>query len=449
MSKYENNALIKAIEDKDLRKRALSLVEKILDKSRMIWGYIRYPEMADHGERHTRNVFDLLTRFLVHSQRHLLEGENRLNDSELFCLIIATWLHDIGGMGGGISDKEFLSHGKARKEHPFNGGRIVLDDGTLFLDLKDDEQSAIADTVVTHSCRVELKQLQPKMVGGKSIRTELLAALLSLADACDTQESRVGGFEEVELKLHKLGLLKGEFEAKIQRIERLPSPDKERLEELRKDVEYISAQKDHHYKHLSVKNVFFTPTSIILEKNVLTLPEYDKYFDDALSDVQEKEFERAKWIFSKYGITLKEVRAFDNKDNIKELYKQIEKFEVFPGITYRLKEGIDSRVIVIGNHFNAEKANEFINLLNNQRIKDIETRSKILKNLRDLLPRKSDLKESEKSKTNQIMDLFLRFLNLKPHRRKCMRRWKSDELARVIILRSSHQKMMFSLFLLE
>ena len=72
----------------------------------------------------------------------------------------------------------------------------------------------------------------------------------------------------------------------------------------------------------------------------------------------------------------------------------------------KVEEGIDSRVIVIGNHFNAEKANEFINLLNNQRIKDIETRSKILKNLRDLLPRKSDLKESEKSKTNQIIDFI-------------------------------------------
>lgn len=72
----------------------------------------------------------------------------------------------------------------------------------------------------------------------------------------------------------------------------------------------------------------------------------------------------------------------------------------------KVEEGIDSRVIVIGNHFNAEKANEFVNLLNNQRIKDIETRSKILKNLRDLLPRKSDLKESEKSKTNQIIDFI-------------------------------------------
>ena len=72
----------------------------------------------------------------------------------------------------------------------------------------------------------------------------------------------------------------------------------------------------------------------------------------------------------------------------------------------KVEEGIDSRVKVIGNHFNAEKANEFIDLLNNQRIKDIETQSKILKNLRDLLPRKSDLKESEKSKTNQIIDFI-------------------------------------------
>ena len=325
MSKYENNALIKAIEDDELRKRTLSLVEKIIARSHMIWGFIRYPEMADHCERHTGNVFELLTRFLVYSQKHLLEGENKLNDSELFCLIIATWLHDIGGMGGGISDKEFLSPDRARKEHPFNGGRLVLDDGTLFLDLTDDEQSAIADIVVSHSSRVELKQLQPKMVSGNSVRTELLAVLLSLADACDTQESRVGGFEEVKLKRYKLELLKNKLEEEIEKVERQLSPDEEKLAELRADVEYISAQKGHHYKHLSVKNVFFTPTCIILEKKVLTLSEYEKYFTMALSDVQ-KEFERVKAFFMNYDIALREVRAFAERkgDVIAELHKQIE-----------------------------------------------------------------------------------------------------------------------------
>jgi len=324
MSKYENNPLIKAIEDEDLRKRTLSLVEKILAKKHMLWGFISYPEMADHCERHTGNVFELLTKFLVNSQKHLLKSENELNDSELFCLIIATWLHDIGGMGGGISDKKFLSYDKARKDHPFNGGRIVLDDGTLFLDLTDDEQSAIADIVVSHSSRVELNRLQPKMVSGNTIRTELLAVLLSLADACDTQESRVGGVEEVRNKLDKLEKRKKKLEEDIQRIESLPSSDKIILEELRADVEYIGAQPDHHYKHLSVKNVFFTDTSIILEKNVLTLPEYKKYFNMALSDVQ-KEFERGKKFFSRYGITLQEVHAFDKgEDNLEELYKQLE-----------------------------------------------------------------------------------------------------------------------------
>ena len=365
MSKYENNILIKAIEDEELRKRTLSLVEKILAKRHMIWGFIRYPEMADHCDRHTGNVFDLLARFLVHSQKHLLEGENKLNDSELFCLIIATWLHDIGGIGGGISDKEFLSPDKARKEHPFNGGRIVLDDGTLFLDLNDDEQSAIADIVVSHSSRVELNQLQPKMVSGNTIRTELLAVLLSLADACDTQESRVGGFEEVRNKLDKLKKLKKKLEEDIKRIESQPSSDKIILEELRADVEYISAQKDHHYKHLSVKNVFFTPVSIILEKSVLTLSEYEKYFNMALSDVQ-KELERCKEFFTKYGIILREVRAFDERegDVIAELHKQVEQHEKLSkeekvetgrmGIDFfeRIEEKIEDRTFPTKEDFN-------------------------------------------------------------------------------------------------
>ena len=273
-------------------------------------------------------MFDLLTRFLVHSQKHFLEGENKLNGSELFCLIIATWLHDIGGMGVGISDKEFLSPDKARKEHPFNGGRIVLDDGkTVFLDLEDDEQDAIADIVVSHSSHVKLNNLQPKIVSGNRIETKVLAVLLSLADACDTQESRVGGFEEVKLKLHILEQLKNKLEEEIEKVEGQPSRDEEKLAELRADVEYISTQKGHHYKHLSVKNVFFTPTSIILEKSVLTLPEYEKYFNMALSDIQ-KEFDRVKGFITKYGIILQEVHRLRVSDNLEELYKQIKEKEV-------------------------------------------------------------------------------------------------------------------------
>jgi len=323
MPEYENNALIKAIEDKELRKRTLSLVEKILAKRQIIWGFERYREMADHGERHTKNVFDLLTRFLVHSQKHLLEGENKLNGSELFCLIIATWLHDIGGMGVGMEDKKFLDPMKARKEHPFNGGRLVLDDGkTVFLDLEDDEQDAIADIVVSHSSHVKLNNLQPKIVSGDRIETKLLAVLLSLADACDTQESRVGGPDEVELKLHRLELIKKEFEAEIQRIKRQTSPDKVRLARLQEDIEYIGAQPNHHYKHLSVKNMFFTPTSIVLQKRIQTLPEYDEYFDMALSDVQ-KEFKRVSQFFADYGFKLSEVRPLRDIDDINSLYEQI------------------------------------------------------------------------------------------------------------------------------
>jgi len=63
---------------------------------------------------------------------------------------------------------------------------------------------------------------------------------------------------------------------------------------------------------------------------VLTLPEYNKYFDMALSDVQ-KEFERVKGFLSKYEIGLREIRDFDERkgDVIAKLHKQVEQHEKF------------------------------------------------------------------------------------------------------------------------
>ena len=61
-----------------------------------------------------------------------------------------------------------------------------------------------------------------------------------------------------------------------------------------------------------------------------------------------------------------------------------------------------------GPSFNAEKTNEFIDLLNNPDIDSIETRSKILENLRNLLPSiiGYDLEDIDKSTTNRIIDFI-------------------------------------------
>ena len=72
------------------------------------------------------------------------------------------------------------------------------------------------------------------------------------------------------------------------------------------------------------------------------------------------------------------------------------------------EEGEPSRFISGPSSFNAEGANEYIDLLNNPDIDSIETRSKILENLWNLLPSiiVYDLEDIDKSTTNRIIDFI-------------------------------------------
>lgn len=326
MLEYKNNALIRAIEDEELRDRILKSINAILERRQAMWGSVRYPAMVDHGETHTKNVFSLLTELLVNSQKHLLRRrEIKLKDAELFCLIIATWLHDIGGKGGSISDKEFCLPLEARKQHPFAGGKIILEGGVSFLNLKPGEESAIADLVTAHSKRVEVEELpETKMLPsyGYEIRLPLLAILLSLSDGCDVQQQRVGPSDVVQSKLNEIEKYKRHLEEQKERM-----ADEKGREELEGEIEYLSTQPAHYRKHSSVRNIFFTRDEIILEPESSVVPEYKEGFENALRDVRE-ELDRVRKFFDKYDITLKDVRALKDTDNVKGLYEQKERAKV-------------------------------------------------------------------------------------------------------------------------
>lgn len=335
MPEYENNALIRSIEDEGLRDRVLKSINAILARRQAMWGCVRYPAMVDHGETHTKNVFSLLTELLVNSQKHhLRRREIKLKDAELFCLIIATWLHDIGGKGGSISDKEFCLPLEARKKHPFAGGKIILEGGVSFLNLKPDEESAIADLVTAHSKRVAIEELpETKMLPsyGYEIKLPLLAILLSLSDGCDVQQQRVGPSDVVQSILNEIEKYKRHLEEQKERM-----ADEKSREELEGEIEYLSTQPAHYRKHSSVRNIFFTRDEIILEPESSVVPEYKEGFESALRDVRE-ELDRVRKFFAKYDITLKEVRALKDTDDMKGLYNQKE----------AVMKGVEREVIII------------------------------------------------------------------------------------------------------
>ncbi|MCR6692777.1 MAG: hypothetical protein MRT15_10320 [archaeon YNP-LCB-003-016] len=346
-----NNEVIQSIRSEELKERVLSIIDKIFQGKEELWGYIRYIHMVDHGERHTRNVMDLLTRFLVYSQRQLL---NELTDMEKFCLIFAVWFHDVGGRGLSEQDEKFLNFLYTRGEHPWVGERIFIKMATRF-GFSDEERHIIGEIIPAHSSKENIDKLPKEaIVNNQLIRPRLLASILSFIDACDTREQRVGGDEGVEAALEEIKVMekdvrknlkemKDDLEEKRYLYEILKlQHEKDKLSRLRKRMRKLERKielyeaylkfyreaPDHFYKHLSVREVYFTPESVILEPNYPIGKVYPKgrpfmdYFNMALEDIR-KEFERVKGYFNEYGITIKEIRAYDeNRNYVEEVKKQ-------------------------------------------------------------------------------------------------------------------------------
>jgi len=383
VSEYENNAIIQSIKDKELKKRVLSIIDKIFSRKEELWGYIKYLQMVDHGEIHTRNVVNLLTRFLVFSQSKLL---NELTDMEKFCLIFAVWFHDVGGRGLPEEDKKFLDFLYTRGEHPWVGEEIFIEKAPSF-GFSKEERRIIAEIIPAHSSREDIDKLPKEVsVNNQKVRPRLLASILSFMDACDTQQRRVGGEEGVEDALKEIEIrekeveknlekTKEELEEKKKQYEMLKLKHKkkeiskleDKIKELEKDKNlyeaYINFYKEapkHFYKHLSVKEVYFTQESVILEPNYyirIIYPEgksFMEYFNLALEDIR-KEYERVKKYFNEYEITIREIRTYDEKrDNKKELEKQLSKrikFKVgekFRGHLEKLKKDFEEKKPIDG-----------------------------------------------------------------------------------------------------
>jgi len=336
---YVDNKVIQSIKSEELKERVLSIIDKIFQRREELWGYIKYIHMVDHGERHTRNVMDLLTRFLVYSQRQLL---NELTDMEKSCLIFAVWFHDVGGRGLPEQDEKFLNFLYTRGEHPWIGEEIFIEMASSF-GFSDEEIHIIGEIIPAHSSKENIDRLPKEtIVNNQLVRPRFLASILSFMDACDTQQRRVGRYEGVKSALKEIKVEERkvredlEMKRKLYEMRHQLKLKEEEVSKLEREIKVCEAYlnfyreaPNHFYKHLSVKEVYFTPESVILEPNYTMRKVYPEgksfmdYFNMALEDIR-REFERVKRYFNEYRITIKEIRAYDeNRDNIKELKKQL------------------------------------------------------------------------------------------------------------------------------
>ena len=88
---FDKILLFAAIGNSTLKHRLKDFFNAWNDPNHEAWRENHCPEMVDHGLHHTQNVFRIANR-IFHDNKNLAN----LNDAEIFCFVLAIWLHDIG-----------------------------------------------------------------------------------------------------------------------------------------------------------------------------------------------------------------------------------------------------------------------------------------------------------------------------------------------------------------
>lgn len=240
LSRYGRGMLLTdRIKEEDLRKRIES---NVLENWRYLWLGDRIPETVEHARGHTQRLLAFATQLLTPIFE---KEEDFMNDAELFVLLSAIWLHDIG-------------HGAT--ELPLPDGRIkavmrlptVVRDlhhwltyGMLLSDEKDgyrlgEYREAVAKVCLYHRGKMPVKEGEKPFVDdasgikiekaicekiyvriGKSevqVRTRFLASLLRMIDACDVQLERT---VDKSYARARAGITKKEMEAELERMRKL------------------------------------------------------------------------------------------------------------------------------------------------------------------------------------------------------------------------------------
>lgn len=169
---------------------------------------------TDHGPQHSRRVIDLIGQILCPlclDYRFRPENDFPLSNYELYILLAACYLHDIGMQDLKVDERSVDELGPSdweeiRKRHPQRSFEIIRDRTikprprrTIDLGLAesddDDSLMPIAFVSMAHGSEYfesAVRTLQENRYhpGGKPIRGDLLAALLMMGDEIDLYKSR-------------------------------------------------------------------------------------------------------------------------------------------------------------------------------------------------------------------------------------------------------------------
>lgn len=177
-----------------------------------------YPRMVDHGRNHAKNVTRLAVRLASMCTP-------RLSNSEWRALVASAMLHDIG-------------MSMNREHHAQESARLIVKEHKTF-QLGYCEAELVALIAKAHSS-FDINSMDDGFsIDAEVYRSKMLAAILSLADACDTGWNRLDG---LEYGMQRLAALKATQS---------------------KDIEDTRIQIHHIKRHLAVKEVSIDDDSIV------------------------------------------------------------------------------------------------------------------------------------------------------------------------------------------
>lgn len=177
-------------------------------KSRNSEYHAKFIHIQDNAKKVVSNSRVFFSTFTNHDVVHLENVENiidgmledeiidNLTDEEIFCLLSAVWLHDVGMIPIDKEKQEFEKkteeqreeYGKYVRKNHHSRSKHYVTEHKEELHLNEIESRAIGNICKGHRS-IDLSKLQD-IPSKNDIRVNALAALLRLADECDISEER-------------------------------------------------------------------------------------------------------------------------------------------------------------------------------------------------------------------------------------------------------------------
>jgi hypothetical protein len=193
----------------DLHKK----LDRIKRSTADIWAVPRLIWFTDHTISHSERIIELLAQIVANLQ----ETNQALTAIELYILLAACYLHDIGMQdfkadGRSMDSFTIKDYELIRRQHPARGRELILHQSwqhgrdQFHIDLDDNPSFTVPIALVSQGhgsdfFETSVKSLteMPHSPGGKKIRGPLLTALLLIADELDLHEERARFPKEMDL----------------------------------------------------------------------------------------------------------------------------------------------------------------------------------------------------------------------------------------------------------